>query len=221
MEKKETLAQTERWIEKMYKLIIKTLVQKDKHFSKLSQSEQNAKMNILNIAYSMAKAFHRGQTRIDGTRYFEHIKSVTYILITEFPTITFNQVAAAYLHDILEDTDIKDATIENIFGREITEIVQAVTKKPDEYYLRPDERHIYHGLGKEEKKEYLKQKKPAIKARRTEHWVKERWHCWNHHRQVKQANSQVARLCKNFPCAKKDSYSTCKWASYNEKFLSV
>lgn len=170
MENKETLLQAERWIDKMYNLILKALIQKDKQFSKLPGSEQKAKMSFLNIAYSMAKALHRDQMRLDGKRYFEHIKWVTYILITEFPTLTFNQVIASYLHDIVEDTHITYSTIENIFGKEVADMVDAVTKKNDEYYLRPDERHIYDNLSKEEKKEYMKNKKPAIKARRTEHY---------------------------------------------------
>ena len=163
----------QRWIDIMYKLIHKTLLQKDTQFSKLSSEEQNAKMNFMSIAYSLAKAFHRGQTRLDGKRYFEHIKSVTYILITEFPKITFNQVIAAYLHDILEDTHITYSTIENIFGSDIIRIVDAVTKKPDEYYLWPDEKDHYNSLWKDDKKEYIKSKKPVIKARRTEHYF---WH---------------------------------------------
>lgn len=157
----------------MYKLIFKTLTQKDRVFAKLSKEEQNAKMNLMSIAYTLAKAFHRWQFRLDGTRYFEHIKSVTSILINEFPTITFNQVIAAYLHDIVEDTHISYATIENIFWQEITAIVDAVTKKPDEYYLWPDERSHYNTLSKEAKKEHLKEKKDTIKARRTEHYF---WH---------------------------------------------
>lgn len=170
MEKKEISIKLERWIEKMYHTVLKALTQKDKKFAKLWHEEQKAKMNLLHIAYSLAKAFHRWQTRLDGTRYFEHIKSVTYILITEFPTITFNQVVAAYLHDIVEDTDISLATIENIFWTDIANIVDSVTKKPDTYYLRPDEQIIYEWLTTEWKKEYLKNKKSSIKARRTEHY---------------------------------------------------
>ncbi len=157
----------------MYKAIQKTLLKKDQAFSKLSPREQKSKMDLINIAYSIAKSFHRGQTRLDGTRYFEHIKSVASILIHEFPSITFNQVISAYLHDIVEDTHISLATIHNIFWPEIAAIVDAVTKKPDEYYLWPDERVHYNKFSKEQKKEYIKKKKNAIKARRTEHYF---WH---------------------------------------------
>lgn len=173
MEKTPALVSKERWIDKMYTLIEKTLIQKDHAFAKLSKEEQNAKMNLMSIAYSLAKAFHRWQVRLDGTRYFEHIKSVASILISEFPTITFNQVIAAYLHDIVEDTHITLETITNIFWSDIANIVDAVTKKPDEYYLWPDERAYYNSLSKDSKKDYLKEKKAAIKARRTEHYF---WH---------------------------------------------
>lgn len=173
MEKTPLQANKERWIDQMYQLIKKTLLKKDRVFAKLSKDEQNAKMNLMSIAYSLAKAFHRWQVRLDGTRYFEHIKSVASILISEFPIITFNQVIAAYLHDIVEDTHITLTTIQNIFWPEIAAIVDAVTKKPDEYYLWPDERLHYNNLWKDAKKDYLKEKKAAIKARRTEHYF---WH---------------------------------------------
>ncbi|MEI7477021.1 MAG: HD domain-containing protein [bacterium] len=92
------------------------------------------------------------------------------MLVTEFPTITFNQVIAAYLHDIVEDSDITLTTVENIFGREVASIVDAVTKKPDEYYLWPDEREYYEDLPKSEKKEFLKTKTSSIRSRRTDHY---------------------------------------------------
>ena len=175
MGKKPLQGSKQRWIEKMYLIIQKTLLKKDRDFAKLSKDEQNAKMSLINISYSLAKAFHRWQIRLDGTRYFEHIKSVASILILEFPTITFNQVIAAYLHDIVEDTHITLTTIENVFWPDIANIVDAVTKKPDEYYLWPNERTHYNTVSKESQKEYLKEKKAAIKARRTEHYF---WHMW-------------------------------------------
>lgn len=174
MEKNPILPTAERWIDIFYKTIYTSLMKKDKSFSKWSVAEQNGKMNLVNIAYSLAKAFHRWQTRLDGKRYFEHIKSVLLILINEFPTITFNQVVAALLHDIVEDTEIKLRTIENIFWKEVANIVNQVTKKEDQYYLWPDEQKKYLiELKWEERKEFLNKMKPIIKARRTEHYF---WH---------------------------------------------
>ncbi len=174
MKKNPILTANERWIDIFYKTIHTSLMKKDKEFAKLSVADQNGKMNLVNIAYSLAKSFHRWQIRLDGKRYFEHIKSVSLILINEFPTITFKQVVAALLHDIIEDTEIKLHTIENIFWKEIANIVNQVTKKEDQYYLWPDEKNKYlFELRWDERKEFLKKMKSIIKARRTEHYF---WH---------------------------------------------
>jgi GTP diphosphokinase / guanosine-3',5'-bis(diphosphate) 3'-diphosphatase len=160
----------QRGIEKMYRGVYLALVAKDATFAKLDRDAQVAKMSYITLAYDLAKALHRDQKRIDGRRYFDHIQGVTEILITEFPTLTFHQVLAAYLHDIVEDTDITLATIENIFGKRVSEIVESVTKKPDTYYLWPDERVLYDSASASEKKSFLKEKKEVITARRTEHY---------------------------------------------------
>jgi GTP diphosphokinase / guanosine-3',5'-bis(diphosphate) 3'-diphosphatase len=183
MEKVPSQQNREKWINVMYNTTHKALLAKDKEFAKLKKPEQDAKMNIVLLAYTMAKAFHRWQVRLDGTRYFEHIRSVTYILMSEFTHITCNQVIAALLHDIVEDTHISIETIENIFWHDIAHMVDAVTKKPDEYYLWPDERNHYNAIGKEERKAYIKLKRPSIKARRTEHYF---WHMRELHAEILQ-----------------------------------
>jgi hypothetical protein len=43
----------------MYKNTHKALLAKDKQFSKLDKPEQDAQMNMVLLAYTMAKAFHR------------------------------------------------------------------------------------------------------------------------------------------------------------------
>jgi (p)ppGpp synthase/HD superfamily hydrolase len=160
----------QRGIEKMYRGVYLALIEKDSAFATLERDAQVAKMSYITLAYDLAKTLNRDQKRIDGKRYFDHIQWVTEILITEFPSLTFNQVLAAYLHDIVEDTDITLSTIENIFGTRVAEIVNNITKKSDAYYLWPDERVVYETLSPSEKKSYLKEKKEVITARRTEHY---------------------------------------------------
>lgn len=90
---------------------------------------------------------------------FDHIKSVATTLINEFVHITVDQLIAAFLHDIIEDADISFATIHNIFWPNVTRIVDAVTKKSDDYYLWPDENFYYKWLDKDWKRNILKQKR--------------------------------------------------------------
>ncbi len=156
--------------EKLYKEVYIQLVAKNSSFAKLAMEGQVEKMGAVNLAYELAKTAHRQQTRISGERYFNHIKSVATILITEFPTISLEQVIAALLHDVVEDSPITMQTIENIFGSRVAYMVDAVTKKPDEYYLWPDEKDMYYALSGSEQKEFLKSKKASIKQRRTDHY---------------------------------------------------
>ncbi len=156
--------------EKLYKEAYSQLVAKNKNFAKLSAEEQIEKMGSINLAYELAKMAHRQQKRLWGERYFNHIKSVATILISEFPTISLEQVIAALLHDVVEDSPITIQTIENIFGSRVAYMVDAVTKKPDEYYLWPDEKDMYYALSGSEQKEFLKSKKASIKQRRTDHY---------------------------------------------------
>lgn len=156
--------------EVMYKAIYLALWEKSSEFRELSVEEEKNQLCLMLCAYQLAKANHRGQQRIGGNRYFDHLTGTTAILISEFPTLTFHQVIAAYLHDIIEDTKITLATIENIFGKRVAMIVDAVSKKDDLYYLRPDEKAHYETLGTEEQHAYLESKHSIIKARRTEHY---------------------------------------------------
>lgn len=83
-------------------------------------------------AYFLAKKAHAGQFRRDGkTPYISHPEAVVSLLSN--PSI--GEVAAAWLHDILEDTkttrdDLLDAGIDPATVR----TVEALTKNPGEDY---------------------------------------------------------------------------------------
>ncbi len=77
-------------------------------------------------AYDFAKAAHEGQKRISGEDYFVHPCAVAEILADYgFDSST---VIAAFLHDVLEDTPHTPEEIKELFGDEILELVQGVTK---------------------------------------------------------------------------------------------
>lgn len=77
-------------------------------------------------AYEFAKSAHEGQKRNSGEDYFSHPCAVAEIL-ADFG-FDFATAAAAFLHDVLEDTAVTPEIIEKEFGKEILEIVQGVTK---------------------------------------------------------------------------------------------
>lgn len=77
-------------------------------------------------AYLFAKKLHEGQYRISEEPYIIHPVEVAQILI-DLKADT-NTVIAAFLHDILEDTDTPPSAIEENFSKDVLTLVQGVTK---------------------------------------------------------------------------------------------
>lgn len=77
-------------------------------------------------AFLFAKKLHEGQYRISEEPYIIHPVEVATILV-DLKADT-NTVIAAFLHDILEDTDTKPEEIENNFSTDVLNLVQGVTK---------------------------------------------------------------------------------------------
>ena len=77
-------------------------------------------------AYLFAKKLHEGQYRISEEPYIIHPVEVAKILV-DLKADT-NTVIAAFLHDVLEDTDIKQEEIEVNFSKDVLNMVQGVTK---------------------------------------------------------------------------------------------
>ncbi len=81
---------------------------------------------LLNRAYVYAMQAHGHQKRASGAPYFSHPLEVAAIL-TEFK-LDDATIAAALLHDVIEDTDVTRAEIDQKFGREIGALVEGLTK---------------------------------------------------------------------------------------------
>lgn len=77
-------------------------------------------------AYLFAKELHEGQYRISEEPYIIHPVEVAKILV-DLKADT-NTVIAAFLHDILEDTETKPEEIEARFSTDVVNLVQGVTK---------------------------------------------------------------------------------------------
>jgi GTP diphosphokinase / guanosine-3',5'-bis(diphosphate) 3'-diphosphatase len=77
-------------------------------------------------AYQMAERAHRDQYRKSGERYINHPMSVALIIASQgLDDVT---IAAALLHDAVEDTDISLADVEAACGADVAHIVDGVTK---------------------------------------------------------------------------------------------
>ncbi len=81
---------------------------------------------MINRAYHMAAEAHRSQTRSSGESYINHPLSVATI-VAEIGLDDIS-LAAALLHDAVEDTEITVADVQAAFGDEVARLVDGVTK---------------------------------------------------------------------------------------------
>jgi GTP diphosphokinase / guanosine-3',5'-bis(diphosphate) 3'-diphosphatase len=77
-------------------------------------------------AYNAAHAAHRGQARKSGEPFVYHPLATANVL-TEL-RLDPTTIAAALLHDVLEDTGVTKEELSERFGDEVAEIVDGVTK---------------------------------------------------------------------------------------------
>lgn len=92
----------------------------------ITQKHSQEDIEQVEKAYKFAKKLHDGQFRASGEPYIIHPVEVAKILVgLEVDTHT---LIAAFLHDVLEDTDTKPETIEELFGSDVLNLVQGVTK---------------------------------------------------------------------------------------------
>ncbi|WP_182111212.1 bifunctional (p)ppGpp synthetase/guanosine-3',5'-bis(diphosphate) 3'-pyrophosphohydrolase [Actinotalea sp. JY-7876] len=85
-----------------------------------------ADLSVLDRAYAVAERAHRGQVRRSGDPYITHPVAVATILADL--GMTPSTLAAALLHDTVEDTEYSLDDLRSDFGPEIAMLVDGVTK---------------------------------------------------------------------------------------------
>lgn len=83
-------------------------------------------LELCEKAYDYAKKAHINQKRASGEEYFTHPCSVAAILLDL--GLDAATIAAAFLHDVIEDTPVSEGDIMQEFGPEVLQLVQGVTK---------------------------------------------------------------------------------------------
>jgi RelA/SpoT family (p)ppGpp synthetase len=86
----------------------------------------NTNEPLLNRAYVYAMKAHGDQRRASGDPYFSHPIEVAAIL-TDLK-VDDSTIAAALLHDTIEDTEATRAEIDSLFGPDIGALVEGLTK---------------------------------------------------------------------------------------------
>lgn len=85
-----------------------------------------ANTDMIYIAYRFAKMAHRDVKRRSGEPYIIHPVQTAYIAAQMGMDVT--TISSALLHDIIEDTPYSFADLETLFGKNVAEIVDGVTK---------------------------------------------------------------------------------------------
>ena len=93
---------------------------------KVKSYDKNADVSALERAYVLASKVHYDQRRESGEPYFYHPTSVAQIL-TEYK-MDGDTIIAALLHDTVEDTPTAYEDIRILFGKDIADLVEGVTK---------------------------------------------------------------------------------------------
>jgi guanosine-3',5'-bis(diphosphate) 3'-pyrophosphohydrolase len=92
---------------------------------------------LLERAYIFSAREHRGQTRSSGEPYLIHPLNVAYILADM--RLDETSVAVGLLHDVLEDTLTTKERLQEMFGDDVAELVDGVTKISRYAYVSKEE----------------------------------------------------------------------------------
>ena len=90
-------------------------------------SNHRKKVEIIDRAFQFAKAAHAGVRRRSGEPYIMHPIAVATIVSQEIG-LGSTSIAAALLHDVVEDTEFTVEDIEQHFGKKIAQLVDGLTK---------------------------------------------------------------------------------------------
>lgn len=95
--------------------------------AKLETSFSPESIAVVDKAFELANEAHGDQKRKSGEPYIIHPLAVATILFDELG-MDMPSVAAALLHDVVEDTHYEISDIKEMFGDEIAQLVDGVTK---------------------------------------------------------------------------------------------
>jgi GTP diphosphokinase / guanosine-3',5'-bis(diphosphate) 3'-diphosphatase len=83
-------------------------------------------VELLRRAHDTAAGAHEGQIRKTGDPYITHPVAVAHMLAQY--GLDADTIAAAFLHDTVEDTPLTLAQVEKDFGKDIAQLIDGVTK---------------------------------------------------------------------------------------------
>lgn len=127
----------------MSEITTEDAIQFEKWLESISEGRSNSDIEFIRRACALAQQAHYGQVRASGEPYFQHSLSVANILAEL--RLDKETIAAAVLHDVLEDTPVTFEELERDFGSAVARLVDGVTKM--------GQIQEYRGQSKKSKKE--------------------------------------------------------------------
>jgi len=104
-----------------------SLLKLPKNFYKTAKKYlSNEDIKKIQKAYSVAFHAHEGQERRDGSKYITHPLAVANILLDL--KMDPDSICASLMHDVLEDCDVNKKNLNELFGSDVAEIVDGVSK---------------------------------------------------------------------------------------------
>lgn len=104
---------------------------------KVEKYKPNADIELIKRAYIYSAVSHKGQRRLSGQPYLQHPLAVAYILAEMH--MDEKTIVAGLLHDVIEDTMITIDELEELFNKEIVDIISAVTKISEKSFESKEE----------------------------------------------------------------------------------
>ena len=98
----------------------------EKLLAKLREHRPSEDPWLVRRAYEIAAERHRDQFRTSGEPYVTHLLQVAHILADM--KLDATTLAAALLHDVIEDTEFPLSRLQERFGAEVALLVEGVTK---------------------------------------------------------------------------------------------
>ena len=92
----------------------------------IADSGRAIEIDIIEKAYLLAEQSHTGQFRHSGEPFVDHPLHVASLLVDL--GLDAESIAAALLHDVVEDTGVPLLSIKKQFGEEVAHLVDGVTK---------------------------------------------------------------------------------------------
>ena len=105
----------------------------DELLATLSRRMSSEEVGRIHDAYLFAKEAHKEQKRKSGEPYIMHPLAVARIVANELG-LAANPIIAAFLHDVVEDTQYTIEDVKERYGEDVAFLVNVVTKKKKKQY---------------------------------------------------------------------------------------